>query len=107
MTEAAQIQEQNSLLRVIFLNLLIIAFITISYVYISEPVGSISTPFINNQEFSVQFGITLFIFCFFSVLAGPISGLVAGFLGEFLFQLAFYNSLFLEWCFVVALLGLL
>ncbi len=107
MTEAAQIQEQNSLLRVIFLNLLIISFITISYVYISEPVGSISTPFINNQEFSVQFGITLFIFCFFSVLAGSLNGLVAGFLGEFLFQLAFYNSLFLEWCFVVALLGFL
>ena len=107
MTETPKIQEQNSLLRVIFLNLLIIAFITISYVYISEPVGSISTPFINNQEFSVQFGITLFIFCFFSVLAGSISGLVAGFLGEFLFQLAFYNSLFLEWCFVVALLGFL
>ena len=107
MIETDQIQEHYSLLRVIFLNLLIIAFITISYVYISEPVGSISTPFINNQEFSVQFGITLFIFCFFSVLAGSISGLVAGFLGEFLFQLAFYNSLFLDWCFIVAILGFL
>ena len=107
MTETPKIQEQNSLLRVIFLNLLIIAFITISYVYISEPIGSISTPFINNQEFSVQFGITLIIFCFFSILAGSINGLIAGFLGEFLFQLAFYNSLFLEWCFVIALLGFL
>ncbi len=107
MTETAQDQDQRTLLRVIFLNLLIVAFITISYVYISEPIGSISTPFINNQEFSIQFGITLLIFSFFSVLAGSINGLIAGFLGELLYQLAFYNSLFLDWCFIVAILGFL
>jgi uncharacterized membrane protein len=107
LTESAQREEQNNILRVIFLNLLIIAFITISYVYISEPIGSISTPFIVRQEFSVQFGIMLLIFSFFSVLAGPINGLVAGFLGEFLYQLAFYDSLFFEWCFIIAILGFL
>ena len=107
MTETAQIQEHHNLLRVIFLNLLIIAFITISYVYISEPIGSISTPFLINQEFSLQFGITLLIFSFFSVLAGSVNGFIAGFLGELLFQLAFYNSIFLDWCFIVAILGFL
>ena len=107
MTEIPQIKERGGLLRVIFLNLLIIAFITISYVYISEPLGSISTPFINKKEFSIQFGITLLIFSFFSVLAGSINGLITGFLGEFFFQLAFYNSLFLDWCFIVAILGFL
>ncbi|MFX0104165.1 MAG: DUF2085 domain-containing protein [Candidatus Hodarchaeota archaeon] len=107
MTEPAQIKEHSNILRFIFLNLLIIAFITISYVYISEPFGSISTLFISNQEFSIQFGITLLIFTFFSVLAGPIQGLISGFLGELLFQLAFYDPLYLEWCFIVAILGFL
>ncbi len=107
MTDSAQIKERHNILRIIFLNLLIIAFITISYVYISEPFGSISTIFINNQEFSIQFGITLLIFTFFSVLAGPIQGLITGFLGEILYQLAFYDTLYLEWCFIVAILGFL
>ena len=108
MTESAQIKERSNILRIIFLNLLIIAFITISYVYISEPFGSISTIFINNQEFSIQFGITLLIFTFFSVLAGPIQGFITGFLGEILYQLAFYDNLDnLEWCFIVAILGFL
>ena len=107
MTEPAQIKEQSNILRQIFLNLFIIAFIIISYVYISEPFGSISTIFIRNQEFSIQFGVTFLIFTFFSVLAGPIRGLIAGFLGELFFQLAFYNRLYLEWCFIIAMLGFL
>jgi len=107
LTEPAHIREQNNILRIIFLNLLIIAFITISYVYISEPFGSISTIFIKNQEFSIQFSVTLLIFTFFSVLAGPIHGLITGFLGELLYQLAFYNTLYLEWCFIIAILGFL
>ncbi|TKJ20480.1 MAG: hypothetical protein CEE43_12440 [Promethearchaeota archaeon Loki_b32] len=107
MTESAQIKERSNILRTIFLNLLILVFITISYVYISEPFGSISTIFINNQEFSIQFGITLLIITFFSVLAGPIQGLIAGFLGEILYQLAFYDTLNLGWCFIVAILGFL
>lgn len=107
MTEPAQEKEQNNILRFIFLNLLIIAFIIISYVYISEPYGSISTKFIENQEFSINFGVSLMILAFFSVLAGSIPGLIAGFLGEFFYQLAFYNSLHLEWCFIIAILGFL
>lgn len=107
MTEPTQKKEQKNILRVIFLNLLIIAFITISYVYISEPFGSISTIYITNQEFSIRFGVTLLIFTFFSILAGPIQGLISGFLGELLYQLAFYDSLYLEWCFIAAALGFL
>ncbi|MCK4780411.1 MAG: DUF2085 domain-containing protein [Candidatus Lokiarchaeota archaeon] len=107
MNETPQKLEGKNYLRFIFLNLLINAFIIISYVYISEPFGSISSIFVNNQEFSVQFGITLLIFTFFSILAGPIHGLISGFLGELFFQLAYYDTLYLEWCFIVAILGLL
>jgi len=107
LNETPQKLEGKNYLRFIFLNLLINAFIIISYVYISEPFGSISSIFVNNQEFSVQFGITLLIFTFFSILAGPIHGLVSGFLGELFFQLAYYDTLYLEWCFIVAILGLL
>ncbi len=107
MTESAHNEEQYNILRRIFLNLFIIAFIIISYVYISEPFGSISTIFINNQELSIQFGITILLFTFLSVLAGPINGLISGFLGEFLFQLVFYGTIYLEWCFIVAIYGFL
>jgi uncharacterized membrane protein len=100
-------KEEYNILRRTFLNLFIIAFITISYVYISEPFGSVSSIFLGNQGFSVQFGITLLIFTFFSVLAGPINGLISGFLGELLFQLAFYNSLYLEWVLIIAMIGFL
>jgi uncharacterized membrane protein len=99
--------EQYNYIRRIFLNLLIIAFITITYIYISEPFGSISTNFINNPEFSIQFGITLLLFSFLSVLAGPINGLISGFLGELLYQLAFYGTIYIEWCFIIAIYGFL
>ncbi|MFX1417522.1 MAG: DUF2085 domain-containing protein [Promethearchaeota archaeon] len=105
--EFTQKEKQFNFLRSIFLNLFTIAFITISYVYISEPFGSISTIFIYNQGFSLQFGMTLLIFTFFSILAGPLQGFISGFLGEFLFQLAFYEILHLEWCFIIATIGLL
>ncbi|MFW9970072.1 MAG: hypothetical protein ACFFDF_07705, partial [Candidatus Odinarchaeota archaeon] len=107
MTESAYNEEHHNILRKIFLNLLIIAFITISYVYISEPFGSISTIFINNQEFTIHFGITLLLFTFLSVLAGPINGLITGFLGEYLYQLAFYDRLYFEWLFIIAIYGFL
>lgn len=108
MTKSAQEDEQYNTLRRFFLNLLIIAFIIISYIYISEPFGSISSFFISTiLEFSVQFGISLLLFTFLCVLTGPINGLIAGFLGEFLFQLAFYENLHLEWCFIVAIFGFL
>ncbi|MFW9988106.1 MAG: DUF2085 domain-containing protein [Candidatus Odinarchaeota archaeon] len=107
MNESPQNREGKNYLNFIFLNLLIIIFIIISYVYISESFGSISSNFINNQEFSIQFGITLLLFTYFSILAGPFHGGISGFLGELLFQLAFYDTLYFEWCFIVAILGLL
>jgi uncharacterized membrane protein len=107
LTESVNNEKQNNILRRVFLNLFIIAFITISYIYISEPFGSISTIFINNQEFSIHFGITLLLFTFLSVLAGPVNGFITGFLGEFLFQLAFYGTFYFEWCFIVSIYGFL
>jgi len=77
-----------------------------SYIYISESLGSISTPFIGINEFSLVFGFSLLIFTFFSILAGPIQAFIAGFFGEFLYQLAFTNSVFLDWCLIVALFGM-
>ncbi|MFX1499706.1 MAG: DUF2085 domain-containing protein [Promethearchaeota archaeon] len=107
MNEIPQNIEGKNYLRLIFTNLLIIIFIIITYVYVSESFGSISSIFINNQEFSVQFGITLLLFTFFSILTGPIHGAISGFLGELLFQLAFYHILYIEWCFIVSILGFL
>jgi len=107
LTEYGHSEKQYDILRHIFLNLFIIAFIIISYVYISEAFGSISTIFINNQEFSIHFGIAILVFTFLSVLAGSVNGLISGFLGEFLFQLAFYDMLYLEWCFIIAIYGFL
>jgi uncharacterized membrane protein len=108
MTESPQEIEEYTIIRRIFLNLLIIAFITISYVYFSEAFGSISTFYISSTlSFSIQFGITLFLFTFLSVLAGSIPSAIAGFLGELLFQLAFYGNIYFEWCLLVALFGFL
>jgi len=94
-------------LRLIFVNILVIIFIIMSYIYVSESFGSISTPFIGNYEFSLVFGVTLLVFTFFAILAGPIQAFIAGFFGELLFQLAFYNSVFLDWSFIVALFGMI
>ncbi|MFX1390959.1 MAG: DUF2085 domain-containing protein [Promethearchaeota archaeon] len=108
MTETQQEIEEYTILRRFFLNLLIIAFITISYVYFAEAFGSISTFYISSTlSFSIQFGITLLLFTFLSVLAGSIPSAIAGFIGELLFQLAFYGNIYLEWCFIVALFGFL
>ncbi len=97
----------KNILRTIFLNLLISAFIVISYVYISEIFGSISTSFIGKTEFIIPFGVTLLVFTFFSILAGKFHGFIAGFIGEFLYQLAFYDTICLYWCFIVAMWGFL
>ena len=107
MTESTHHEEQYSILKRIFLNLFIIAFITISYIYISEPFGSISTIYINNQPISISFTISLLLFTFLAVLAGPINGLIAGFLGEYLYQLAFYGTIYFEWCLIIAFYGFL
>jgi len=82
-------------------------FIIISYVYFAESFGSISTIFIESQEFILRFGFTLLLFTFLSFLAGSVHGLIDGFIAEFLYQLAFYNQIYIEWCLIVAILGFL
>ena len=107
MNEIPQEEEGKNYLRFIFLNLLISAFIIISYIYVAEAFESISTIFIENQEFTIRFGITLLIFTVLSVLAGSIHGLVDGFLAELLYQIAYYHEIYFEWCLIVAILGFL
>ncbi|TXT65624.1 MAG: conserved membrane protein of unknown function [Promethearchaeota archaeon] len=97
---------ENSLTKKIFLNLLIGMFFLMVYFYFSQSFGSISTSFIKNPELSIQFGATLLIFTFLSVLAGPIRATILGFLGELIYQLSFYESLKIEWSIIVALIGL-
>jgi len=93
-------------LRLIFMNFLAVIFIIMSYIYVSELFGSISSPFIGNNEFSLVFGVSLLVYTFFAKLAGPIQALLAGFFGELLFQLAFYNNIFLDWCLLIGLFGM-
>ena len=94
-------------LRKIFVNILVVVFIIMSYIYISESFGSISTPFIMSNEFLLVFGISLLVFTFFSIIAGAIPAFIAGFFGELLFQLAFYARIYLDWCLIVAIFGLI
>ena len=77
-----------------------------NYFYISEILGSISTPFVLNDGFSVQFSGSLLWFGFLTILAGPIPGFISGFLGELIYQMAIYHEIFIDWCFLVALIGL-
>ncbi|MFW9865785.1 MAG: DUF2085 domain-containing protein [Candidatus Thorarchaeota archaeon] len=107
MNDIPQKAERKDYTRSIFLNLLITAFIIITYVYFGEVFGSISTIFIQSQEFILRFGPTLLIFTFFSSLAGSIHGFIDGFLAELLYQLAFYHDIYLEWTFIVGILGFL
>lgn len=105
--KASDITEHNNIKRLIFVNIFIEVFIIMCYFSISELFGSISSFFIFNIEFSVTFGITLLLFTFFSILAGPIHGFVSGFIGELLYQLTFYSSIQLNWIIVIALYGLI
>ncbi|MBY8981362.1 MAG: DUF2085 domain-containing protein [Candidatus Lokiarchaeota archaeon] len=97
--------EKYNIIRRISLNFFTGLFITISYFYFSDSVGSISTYFINESTNIFQFGFTLLFFTFLSVLAGPFHGLLNGFLGELLYQLAFYETLEIQWCILVAIIG--
>ena len=107
MNEVSGVEKKNYL-RLIFLNLLISLFIIISYVYFADSFGgSISTIFLESQEYILRFGFTLLLFTFLSVLAGSLHGLIDGFIAEFIYQLAFYNQIYFEWCLIVAILGLL
>ncbi len=100
-------KEQNKVLRTIFLNLFTVTFIIMSYFFISEIFGSISTIYIEDPEFSIYFGITLLVFTILSILAGFYHGFVAGFIGELLYQLAYYGTIYLHWCFIVAIWGMI
>ena len=97
--------EHKNIIRVIFLNLLINAFIIMCYFYLSEIFGSISTIFIENSRVYIHFGVVLLIFTIFSILAGYYHGFIAGFLGELLFQLAYYDTIYLNWCLIIAIWG--
>ena len=99
--------EKSSVQRKIFLNLLISYFLISSYFIISEIFGSISTHFLGISEFTLEFGVTLFVFTFFAILAGSVHGLIAGFLGEFIYQLAYYDEIYIYWCVIIAILGFL
>ena len=105
-TETNQ-SSKHGFARTFFLNILISTFIIMCYFYFSDLFGSISGPYINGNEFSVNFGVTLLIFTFLVYIAGSIHGIISGFLGELLVQLAFYGTIYLEWCFIAALFGLM
>ena len=75
------------------------------YFYISEIFSSISSPYILSEDFSIQFSVSLLLFGFLSILAGPIPGFVSGFLGELAYQMAYYHAIFVDWCLLVALIG--
>lgn len=107
MNEIPQEEESSNKSRSIFLNLLISFFIIASYVNIAEFFGSISTFYIQNIDFIIRFSFTLTIFTFLSVLAGPFHGLIDGFFAELLYQIAFYQEIYIEWCLIVAILGFL
>ncbi len=106
-SKRAGFKKRSINLRKIFLPLFTGAIILIIYFYTSEGCGSISTPFVNEAHFSFQFNITLLIFVFFSFLAGPYQGGITGFFGEYLYQIVNYEFIHIDWCIIVALLGIL
>lgn len=97
--------DNYSLIRTFFLDLLKVAFIVMCYFYISELYGAISTPYIQNNEYTIIFGLNLLLFTFFSILAGQYLAFIAGFLGEFIVQLAIYKNLYWDWIILIAIYG--
>ncbi len=100
-------KEKRDIYRFIFLNLLISFFIIMIYFYLSEMFGSISTFFRYSPSFSINIIISMLVFAFLAVLAGGLHGFVGGFFGELLVQVAFYSTIDLTWCFIIAILGLI
>ncbi len=96
---------KETLLRKIFLNIFISAFVILCYFYASEVFGSISSSFILEPSLTIQFGSTLLVFTFLSILVGKYHGFLAGFIGEFLFQIAYYHAIFYVWCFAIGVYG--
>ncbi|MBY9008622.1 MAG: DUF2085 domain-containing protein [Candidatus Lokiarchaeota archaeon] len=97
----------SSFIRSIFVKILTIFFIFMSYLYTSESFGSISSPYIETASFSIVFSVSLLILTFFSVLSGPLPAFFAGFLGELVYQIAYYGTIYIDWCFIVAIYGAL
>ena len=95
----------SSFIRTIFVKVITVFFIFMSYLYTSESFGSVSSPYIGTTSFSIVFSVSLLIFTFFSVLSGPLPAFIAGFLGELVYQIAFYHTIYLDWCFIVAIFG--
>ena len=62
----------KNILRLVFLNILIVVFIIMCYFYVSEFFGSISTPFVKKTEYFWYFSVSLFVFSLFSILAGKL-----------------------------------
>ena len=102
-----EMEQKRNLLRTIFLNLLMIFFIVLCYFYISEFFGAVSSFYIETNGFSIHFGASLLLFSFLVILAGPFVGFISGFLGEFLVQLAFYSTMYIEWCIILGIFGFL
>ncbi len=95
----------SSFVRTIFVKIITVFFIFMSYLYVSESFGSISSPYIETVSFSIVFSVSLLILTFFSVLSGPLPAFFAGFLGELVYQIAYYDIIFIDWCFIVAIYG--
>jgi len=95
----------SSFIRTIFVKLITVFFIFMSYLYASESFGSVSSPYIGTVSFSIVFSVSLLILAFFSVLSGPLPAFFAGFLGELVYQIAFYHTIYFDWCFIVAIYG--
>ena len=105
--EMQDIDQKRSFVGTVFLNLLMIFFIVLGYFYISENFGAVSSFYIGINTFSIQFSLSLLIFSFLVILGGPYVGFFSGFIGEFLVQLAIYNTIYLEWCIIVGIFGFL
>jgi len=95
----------SSFIRTIFVKLITVFFIFMSYLYTSESFGSVSSPYIGTVSFSIVFSVSLLILAFFSVLSGPLPAFFAGFLGELVYQISFYHTIYLDWCLIVAIYG--
>jgi len=97
--------QPSSFRRTIFVKIITVFFIFMSYLYASESFGSVSSPYIGTVSFSIVFSASMLILTFFSVLSGPLPAFFAGFLGELVYQIAFYHTIYIDWCFIVAIYG--
>jgi len=95
--------QPSSFRRTIFVKIITVFFIFMSYLYASESFGSVSSPYIGTVSFSIVFSASMLILTFFSVLSGPLPAFFAGFLGELVYQIAFYHTIYIDWCFIVAI----